>query len=66
MKISRYLVDAQNRAKRRKSLWNIFLFALVFAIATLLWWLFAPSKTGDAMMSGTRLPLLPESGSASV
>ena len=26
----------------------------------------APSKTGDAMMSGTRLPLLPESGSASV
>jgi len=41
MKISRYLVDAQNRAKRRKSLWNIFLFALVFAIATLLWWLFA-------------------------
>ena len=26
----------------------------------------APSKTGDAMTSGTRLPLLPESGSASV
>ena len=28
--------------------------------------LHTPSKTGDAMTSGTRLPLLPESGSASV
>ena len=41
MNISRYLGDAQKRAKRRKSPWNILPFALIFVIGPGLWWLFA-------------------------
>lgn len=38
--ISRFLTDAQNRAKRRKSPWNLVLFGLIFTIAPGLWWVF--------------------------